>query len=224
LVKTKKNLGSNAIAREGEVHETTPTEKRLSEALLSSQTRIRIAELVSRRPRTLRELARLTGLSVPGVLRHIEAMSEAGLIHEDRVAAKLLPVRKLYSLQGIKVMDFSVGGLTILKVATDRAAKVKGAKDLEQHAIDMMLSRRRTKDKVRRLARAIDELIENEAMLTRGIEDLDLTDEERLILLTVFTEETVDDAERVLARIQGVKEARRSIDEALAKARRIGGK
>ena len=197
-------------------------EKRFAEALLSSPTRIRIAELVSRRPRTLRELAKLTGVSIPGVLRHIEAMGKAGLIHEDRLATKELPVRKVYSLQGVKVMDFSVGDLTILKVSAKKGTKVEAARSLERQAMDIMLGWRRVRDKAKRLARAIDELGENEEMLARSVEGLDLTDEERIVLLTVLTEETVGDAERVLVRIQGMREARRSIDEALATARRNG--
>ena len=197
-------------------------EKRLAEALLSSPTRIKIAELVSRRPRTLRELARLTGVSVPGVLRHIEAMGKAGLIHADRLATKELPVRKVYSLQAVKVMDFSVGDLTILKVSAKKGTKVEAARSLERQAMDIMLGRRRVREKAKRLARAIDELGENEEILARSVEGLDLTDEERLVLLTVLTEETVGDAERVLVRIQGMREARRSIDEALATARRNG--
>jgi DNA-binding Lrp family transcriptional regulator len=211
-------MGSRSAPRGGEENETDRKEERLNEVLLSSRTRIKIAELTSRRPRTLRELARLTGLSIPGVLRHVEAMRTVGLIREDRVVTSRLPSRKLYSLQGVKVMDFSVGDLTILKVASS-SGSAKGAGDLERQALDIMLSRRRIRDKARRLAKATDQLIESEEMLTRGIENLGLTDEERIILLTVFTEETIDDAERVLARIQRMKDARRSIDEALARAK-----
>lgn len=214
-----KNHGGKNGVREGGVDETILMEQGLKEALLSSQTRLRIAELISRRPRTLRELARLTRLSVPGVLRHIEAMNKVRLIHEERVVMKMLPVRKVYSLKGIKVIDFSVGDLSIFKVATGKASKVKGPRDLELLAMEILVGRRRIKEKARRLARAIDELVENEEMLTKRINGLELTDEERLVLLTTFTEETADDAERLLTRIQGMKDARRSIDKALAKAK-----
>ena len=209
---------------EGPVHggpgETDPRDV-LNEALLSSQTRLRIAELVSRRPRTLRELARLTGLSVPGVLRHIEAMSRAGLIREEKVSAESLPARKVFSLKGIRVMDFSVNDLTIFSVARDDARKgARGARDLEAQAMDILVSRRRIREKARRLARAIGDLEDQESALTRAIGSLKLTDEERLVLLTIFTEETVEDAERMLTRIQDMKEARRSIDKALSKVKR----
>ena len=167
----------------------------------------------------MRELARLTGLSVPGVLRHLEAMGRAGLIQEKRVEVRTLPIRKVYSLKGMKVMDFSVGDLSILKVMTSRALKGGGVRDLQSLAMEILVGRRRIRDKARGFARAIDELAENERMLTAGIDELALTDEERLILLTVFTEETTDDAEWVLKRIQGMKDARRSIDGALARAK-----
>jgi hypothetical protein len=159
-------------------------------------------------------------MSVPGVLRHIEAMSKAGLINEERVEMRTLPVRKLYSLKGIKVMDFSMGDLTILKVTIDKPLVEKNTRDLESLAMEIFVGRRRIKEKVRRLARAVDELLVNEEMLANGIDDLQLPDEERLVLLTTFTEETADEAEKVLVRIQGMREARRSIDKALAKARR----
>jgi predicted transcriptional regulator len=206
-------------AQEGEVDETIPLESKVNEALLSSRTRVRIAELISRRPRTLRELARLTRMSIPGVLRHIEAMSKAGLIKEEPVEMRNLPARKVYSLKGMKVMDFSVGDLTILKVARDKPLKEKGARDLESLAMEILMGRRRIREKARRLARAMDELIGYEVKLAKGINDLELTDEERLVLLTLFTEETADEAERVLVRNHGMREARRSIDGALVKAK-----
>jgi len=222
LSKTENKRANKGGTFEGEVNETVSVKTKINETLLSSPTRLRIAELISRRPRTLRELARLTELSVPGVLRHIEAMNKAGLIQEKRV--RMLPARKLYSLKGMRVIDFTVGDLSIFKVATGMTVTEKGAQNLESLAMDIFVGRRRIREKAKRLARAIDELVENEEMLTKGIDDLELTDEERLILFTTFTEETADDAERVLMRIQRMKEARRSIDKALAKARHNVGK
>ncbi len=220
MTRAEKNTQEEGPVHEGEVNESEAN-SRLNEVLLSSQTRLRIAELVSRRPRTLRELARLTSLSVPGVLRHIEALSKAGLIREERVATESLPARKVYSLKGLRVMDFSVNDLMILKVAKyDASRRAKAARDIEGQALDILLSRRRIREKARRLARSIDELEELETMLAKGIDNLKLTDEERLILLTIFTEDTVEDGERVLTQIQGMKEARRSIDKALAKVKR----
>ena len=221
MSKTENKLTNKSGTSGGEVDGTFSMKTTFNEILLSSPTRLKIAELISRRPRTLRELARLTGVSIPGVLRHIEAMSRAGLIQEKRV--RMLPARKLYSLKG-RVVDFTVGDLSIFKVAMDLPVREKGAQDLESLAMDIFIGRRQIREKAKRLDRAIDGLIENEETLARGIEALELTDEERLILLTIFTEETADDAEKILTRVQGMKEARRSIDEALAKAKRNVGK
>ena len=224
IARARKDLTINGWSQKGEVNETVSKENRVNESLLSSPTRLRIAEMISRRPRTLRELARLTGLSVPGVLRHIESMSKAGLIKEERVEVKSFSARKLYSLKGMRVLDFTVGDLSIFKVATDKPVKEKGVRDFESLAMEIFVGRRGIREKAKRLARAIDEMVENERTLTKGIDDLDLTDEERLILLTLFTEETADDAERILTRVQGMKDARRSIDVALAKAKHNVGK
>ena len=215
--------GEDGIVK-GEADESVPVADAPNEVLMSSQTRLRIAELISRRPRSLRELARLTRLSVPGVLRHVAALSRAGFIREERVTPETLPVRKVYSLKGARVMDFSVGNLTIFKVAREKPTRLRRSQDFERLSMEILVGRRRIRDRARRLARLTDELFESEELLIRGIERLDLSDEERLILLTVFTEETIDDAERVLTRVQGMKEARRSIDKALAKAKRIGGR
>ena len=215
--------GEDGIVK-GEADESVPVADAPNEVLMSSQTRLRIAELISRRPRSLRELARLTRLSVPGVLRHVAALSRAGFIREERVTPETLPVRKVYSLKGGRVMDFSVGNLTIFKVAREKPTRLRRSQDFERLSMEILVGRRRIRDRARRLARLTDELFESEELLIRGIERLDLSDEERLILLTVFTEETIDDAERVLTRVQGMKEARRSIDKALAKAKRIGGR
>ena len=187
---------------------------------LSSRTRLQIAERISRRPRTLRELARITRLSVPGVLRHIEAMSKSGLVKEVRISPSQIPVRKVYSLKGYSIVDFSIGNLAIFKVAKVRPmSKEANPGELEWLATEILVGKRRIKEKAKRLARAIDELIEDEGKLLTAIDSLKLNDDQRMILLTAYTEETLDDAEYVLSRIQGVKDARRSIDKALAKAR-----
>ncbi len=219
LAKKVENPSGRGAINDGEVVEANLAERPSNDLLLSSRTRLRIAELVSRRPRTLRELASLTNLSVPGVLRHLEAMDKAGLIREERVRSKTLPARKLYSLKGITVMDLSVGDISIFKVSRDTASKEKGSGDLQSLAMEIMVGRRRVRERARRLTRAIDELFEDEKRLKERIGSLGLTNEDRLILLTVFTEDTMEDATRVLTRIQGAKDARRSIDKALARAK-----
>jgi predicted transcriptional regulator len=173
----------------------------------------------------LRELAKLTGLSVPGVLRHLDAMDRAGLVREVRVTSKQMPIRKLYSIHGIKVVDFSVGNLSIFSVSRPTAREsAQGSPSLHWLATEILIGRRRIREKAKRLARSIDELLENEESLASAIESLGADDDERLILLTMFTEETAEEAEAVLTKIQGLKDARRSIDKALGKAKQHGAK
>jgi hypothetical protein len=52
---------------------------------------------------------------------------------------------------------------------------------------------------------------------------MNLSNEERLMLGVVLTEETAEDGAKVLSKYYGIDD-RRSIDNALAKARRLGSK
>ena len=223
MSKLEKTPGSRSARRRGEAGGIVPTIVWPNDALLSSKTRLQIAEMMSRRPRTLRELARSTRLSVPGVLRHLEAMSEAGFVHEQRLSTRSFPARKLYSLKGVRVMDFSVGDLSVFKVSAEKPAKSRNPSNLDSVSMEILVERRGIKEKARRLARAIDDLGENEDALVRGIGEMDLTEEERLILEVMLTEETLDDGVRILSRFYGIED-RRSIDKALVKAKRNVGK
>ena len=209
--------------RRGEPGDAAAIASRAHDALMSSQTRLLIAETLSKRPRTLRELSKLTRLSVPGVLRHLEAMGKAGFIREEKLATRALPVRKMYSLKGIKVMDFSVGDTSIFRVTSDSTSKGRTPEDPELLSMEILVGRRAIREKARRLARSIDGLAETEGMLQRAIGGMNLTDIERLILEVVLTEETVEEGVRALSRFYGIED-RRSIDKALAKAKRNVGK
>jgi len=90
----------------------------------------------------------------------------------------------------------------------------------EQMAADLIVQRRRVREQARRLGRAIDELVGYQGALESALEGLDLTQEERVILEVVLTEETIEDGRSVLSRYYGLED-RRSIDEVLSKARRI---
>jgi len=204
-----------------------PVEKALLENVTSSRTRLRILSLMSQRPRTLRELAKLTDISVQGVLRHLKALDEMGLVQERTISSKEFPTRKLYSVKGVRVDDFSVEDLMVVKASKRSpvgSAQELPAEGFEKLAGEILLDRRRIKDKAKRLARMIEGLAESETRLMKAIADLKLADDERLVLQTVFTEETLQEAEEILSRVQGLQNARRSIDKALAKARRIGSR
>ncbi len=192
-------------------------------AIIASATRLKISDLLSSRPRTLRELSYLTGVSVQGVLKHLSKLKELGLIEERKV--EVGGVRKVYSLRGFSVGDFSVGDLTVVKKSRVSPANVRSerpAEELEYLAEETMMLRRRIKDQTRRLGRIIEEMVENETRLKALIGSLPLSDEERLVIQTAFTEETLEDAAKAIGRNLGVREGRRSIDKALAKAKRVG--
>jgi len=199
--------------------------RELFSTITSSPTKLRIANLLSVRPRTLRELADLSGISVQGVLRHLNELDEMDLLSETTIKGSKMSTRKLYSLKESRVRDFSVGGLTIVKVTEKpRVMKSQGGQaTVESMASEILVGRRRVKDKARRLARTIDELMEDEDRLIQAIEDMKLDDEDRIVMQTLFTEDTLDEAERILSRIQGLPDARRSIDKALAEAKRNVG-
>jgi DNA-binding transcriptional ArsR family regulator len=195
----------------------------LSPEILSSKSRLRIADLLSTRPRTLGELADKTGVSVQAVLKHLERLDSLGILEKRKVSGKGISVRKLYALKGFHVGDFSAGGLTVVNIAKGSPIPYEGRDpvgDLERIAEDVLVQRRRTRDQARKLGRSIDELTAHEERLSGLIDALGLGDEERLIIQTAFTEETLEDAEKELRRVHRIDDPRRSIARALAKARR----
>ena len=70
----------------------------------------------------------------------------------------------------------------------------------------------------------IDDMLEDQARLTKVAEVTGRGLPDRLILETIFTEESLAEGERVLARHYGLKEGRRSIDGVLAESRKIAKK
>ncbi len=193
-------------------------ERALSE-IVSSRSRLRIASLLSVRPRTLAELAQLTGMSVQGVLKHLSKLKELGILEEAPFAA--VGARKVYSLKGFDVGDFSSEGLTVVKMsrrATAKPEEKRPLRELEYISEDSLLLRRRIRNQSRRLGRMIDELFENEAALRATLGSLKLTDEERIILQTVFAEETLEDARKSLGYL-GLGDAK-AVDDVLKKVGR----
>jgi len=197
------------------------------EEIVSSKARLRIADLLSVRPRTLRELADLTGISMPGVLKHLARMEKLGLVAEAKVEGGALPVRKVYSTKGVRIGDFSHGNLTVVKVtdSTERSARSEDAvKELESLAADALVQKRRIRDQTRRLGRMIDELVNTESRIGGLIGGLGAEDEDQLLLHTAFTEESMEEAERSLTEHYGMREPKRALDKAVSRARKLGKK
>jgi predicted transcriptional regulator len=191
--------------------------------LLSSPSRLKIADLLSVRPRTLGELADETGISVQAVLKHLEKLDRLGIVEKRKVSGRDVSARKVYLTKGAFVGDYSYGDLTIVNMTRRGHVKYESADpvgELESLAEDTLVQRRRIREQVRKLSRMISQLVDSEDRLSGIIEGLGLDDEECLLVQTMFTEETLGDAERALARTHGMRDPRRSIERALAKARR----
>ena len=193
--------------------------------ILSSRARVKIEDAVSLRPRTLGELAAITGISVQGVLRHLKILTELGLVEERKVSSKAPKARRLYAAKGISLGDYSAGGLTVVK-ATERVPPEMGGRrkrqDLERMSGELLIQRRRIRDEAKKLGRMIDELVDSQQALTSSLNGLGLDGEGKLILEVLLTEETAADGLKVLSRYYGLGD-RRSIDKALAEAKRNVG-
>lgn len=190
--------------------------------IISSRVRIKVADLISTRPRTLGELAAATGISIQGVLKHLRKLEELGLAEEKSVRSPGLAVRKLYVAKGARLGDFSAGDLTLVKLSQKPSAPAEGPDrfvDLEYLAEETILRRRRIRDQTRRLGRMIDDLVEDESRIKAALESMDLNDTERLILQVLFTEESFEEGKRVLSEHFGLQDDKKSIEKALSKAR-----
>jgi predicted transcriptional regulator len=188
--------------------------------VVSSRARLRIADALSQRPRTLGELSSLTGISVQGVLRHLRMLEEVGLVEERKVARGAPKVRRVYTARGTSLSDYSLPGLTVVK-ATERVPPRREApvpKDLERASGELLIQRRRIADETKKLGRMIDEFVDERESLAAALDGLPLTETQKLVLGVLLTEETRADGEMVLSRYYGIED-RRSIDEALARAK-----
>jgi DNA-binding transcriptional regulator GbsR (MarR family) len=193
------------------------------EEVISSAPRLLIADLVSTRPRTLRELADVTGMSIQGVLKHLSRLKALGVIQERRIKGTSLGVRKVFFTERFHIGDFSVGDLSVVKVSRAQPsipARTKSVySELESLAEETLVQRRRIREHVRRLGRMIDEIIEDEIRLSTLVESLPLEDDDKLILHVIFTEEGLEQAERLLTERYGLNDARSAIDGALRRVR-----
>ena len=197
--------------------------KEILPEVVASKTRLTIAGLLAVRPRTLAELADLTGVSVQGVLKHLAKLSSLGLVSESKVSGSHEKVRRLYGAKGSLVSDFSAEGLTLVRLtgAVTHDVNPKTAMDeLEFLAEETLVKKRRIREQVRRIARLVDELADDEGRLKDTVDSLSLGDGEKAALMAYFTEESAEEAERALRKYYGFVEGRRSIEKAITKAGR----
>ena len=149
-------------------------------------------------------------------------MEGLGLVEEKSVKSPGLAVRKVYATTGVRLGDFSVGDLTLVKLSRKPSAPAEEPDrrfDLEYLAEEAILRRRRIRDQTRRLGRMIDDLVEDESRIKAALDLMDLSDTERLILQVLFTEESLEEGGRVLLEHFGLQDGKKSIEKALSKAR-----
>ena len=190
--------------------------------VLSSEVRLKIAGAISQRPRTLGELSSITGISVQGVLRHLRRLEKVGLVEERRVTASSPKARRVYAAKEAILADYSTGDLTVAKLVgkwPEGRHVPKRDAGLESMAAEVLILQRRVKEEAKKIGRMIEEAAQSQEELDAALARMDLSEEERLMLEVILTEETVEDGVRALARYYGMED-RRSIDKALAKARR----
>ena len=189
--------------------------------VVSSASRLTIADMISARPRTLSELSKAAGISVQGVLKHLTRLDSLGLLEEMKVS--LPGVRKAYSLKGAMIGDFGIDDLMVVKfsrrtkVASETAASRPGLEVLGEESI---MLRRRVREQVRRAGRMIEELYENQEELEKALSTMNLPAEDLLVLQVLYSEESRADAERVLAEEYGIPDPGRTIERAASKVRR----
>lgn len=191
--------------------------------LLASRARLEIARLLSVRPRTLKELSELVGISGPGVLKHLDKLAAHGMLEVNKSAGS--GARKVYSIRGVHVGEFAQGGLTMVKLTPGRKNEEKARatyQALSARAEDAIVERHRVREQTRRILRTMNRLADDEQALNQAVDSLRTTELDRLIIRVALTEESLADAARVLARYYGVPDGRRAIDRAFAKVRRHG--
>lgn len=184
--------------------------------VVSSKLRMRIASLISIRPRTLGELADTTGISVQGVLKHLAKLRRSGFLTETELRdGKHLKYRKVYSIEGRRIGDFSQGDLMVAHVSREAIGeerKVKNAyEELETLAEDMIIARRRIRDITKRMERLIEELVRSQERLMRITQTIGLNKEEEQIASVLFTEDGVEETKKILSRYYGAED----VDEAM---------
>lgn len=160
-------------------------------------------------------------------MKHLRALKSLDLIEVSKPHVKGLKVHKLYSLKSHSIGDFSTADTMIVKMSgLGRPSQKESVRteDLELMAEDTLIERRRIREQAKRLDRLIDELVSGESNLRAALGDLELGNEDKVILNVFYSEDSMEDAERVLSRYYGLKDGRRSIERALANANRVAGK
>ncbi len=190
--------------------------------IVSSKARMKIASIISIRPRTLGELADTTGISVQGVLKHLARLRKSGLLTESELRdGKYLKYRKVYSIERRRIVDVSEGDLIVAYISKEfnlQEGMIRTTyEELETVADDMIIARRRVRDTIKRLERLIEELSYSQERLMTITRSIGLDREEEQIARILFTEDSMDDTKKTLSRYYGLKDAEGSVRKVIQK-------
>ncbi len=200
------------------------------EEIASSRARLTIASLLSSRPRTLSELAEVTGMSVQGVLKHLKKLADSGIVKEwNMPRGEHLRPRKLYFIESRKVADYSQNDVLVATLGGARLTEVGSAsstpstrnayEELDGLAEDVMILRRRVRELSRKTSRMVDEVVDAESRVTALLGALDLTGEERQIAYLIFTEDEPDRARAILKEHYGCPDPEAAINDVVRRIR-----
>jgi predicted ArsR family transcriptional regulator len=195
------------------------------ESIASSRVRLSIASLITIRPRTLTELAELTGVSVQAVLKHLARLDREGLVGRSSLGqGEHLRQRKLYSLKTAGVEGYAHKDIIVAALTSPRPAAGTAPgrySELEGLAEEVIFRRARMRDVLKRLERAIGEVAEEEARLRGAIEGVGLSPEDKQIAAVIFTEDDAQSAKTVLRKHFGCPDPEAAVAEVVGK---LGGK
>lgn len=201
------------------------------EVIASSRARLTIASLLSTRPRTLGELAEVTGMSVQGVLKHLKKLEEARLLRERKMKrGRYLKQRKLYFIDNPKVADYSQRDVLVATMGRPRAIGEPGEKtadrsgesslrELDGLAQDVLILRRRVRDLARRTARMVDEVVESESRIATLVSSLGLTDEEEQVARLVYGDDSPETVRQILREQYGCTDPEGAIRDVMKRIR-----
>ena len=198
------------------------------EEIASSRARLTIGSLISARPRTLGELAETTGISVQAVLKHLKKLSESGIVESKSLASgRYLRTRKLYFIRTHRVADYSEGEMIIATLGGGHPAEPPTAvkdpyAELDSLAQDVILLRRRAREVSERMKRMIEDVTETEARISRLIEGLRLSPEEKQIAYLIFGDDRPEQARRTLRNQYGCGDPEGAIKEVVEKIKGTG--
>jgi predicted ArsR family transcriptional regulator len=201
------------------------------EEIANSRARLTIASLISSRPRTLGELAEMTGISVQGVLKHLKKLSEAEMLKVKNLpAGRYLRPRKLYYIDTRRVADYSRGDMIVATLGDEIdggiGSELMAASDpyaeLDRLAQDIILLRRRARELSIRMKRMTEEVTENESRIAKLIEGLSLSPEEKQIAYLIFGDDRPEQARRILKEHYGCHDPEAAIRDVAEKIRGSG--